>query len=698
MELLDGLDLQSLVERFGPVPPERAIYLVRQVCHSLAEAESYGLVHRDIKPANILVDGTGTPRLLDFGIAKLLEPGAGWANVPDTRSGFRWMTPEYAAPEQVRGKPITTATDVYQLGVVLYGLLCGRTPFDTTRNLHDLERAVLDRDPRPPSTALTERPEGGSRAEEDLMAVATARATRPDRLRRALRGDLDAIVLKALRKRPEERYASAQELADDIRRHLSGQAVTARRQTTAYRLRTFARRHRWGLAVAAGFLVVLSAYAVTATAQTQRIRRALARANLETAKAEQVTRFMIGLFEANDPGQALGDTVTARELLERGVARARRLDSQPEVQAQMLDAIGRIRTKLGAYAAARPVLEQALATRRRALGDRHPEVGESLHHLADLTYEAGDPARAASLYREALAVRRSALGSRHPRALASLFALGTAMHESGDAHASLALFEEWMSLQKGRPAMATADDADRLEALGAVFTYGGQEERAEPLLRRALELRRSLFGPEHPQVAVSLSDLGVLMERTGDVEAAEKLLRESLAVRRAIYPAGHPEVATGLTDLAATLWSRGDLDQAEALYRDALVLLRRGSGDEHAEAMHAERLLGSLLIEKGEAAEAEAFLRDALHKCVARFGDDYLLTALTRYRLGEALLARGAFDEAGPLLHASYDRYRERFGEGARQTRTIARSLVKLYEASGRPGDAAPYRRVASGS
>jgi serine/threonine-protein kinase len=459
------------------------------------------------------------------------------------------MTPEYAAPEQVRGDPVTTATDVYQLGVVLYQLLCNRLPFETLDGrLHDLQRAVVDTEATAPSGKVP--------------------AQMPQ-LRRALRGDLDAIVLKALRKEPAERYTAVQELADDVRRHLSGHVVLARGPTTGYRLRRFARRHSWGLSAAAAFVLLLSAYAITVTVQTRHIRSALAQATTEARKAEQVTSFMLGLFEANDPAEALGDTITARELLERGAARARSLDGQPIVQAQMLDMVGRIRTELGAYTDAQLALEQALATRRRALGEQHPDVAESLYHLADLAYLSGDRQRAASLHRQALDVRRVALGEGHPETLESLFSLATTMHESGDHIAGNALFEKWIAAQHGRPAEQSEGYASQLESLGTLLTYSGDLARAEPLLRQALTIRRAIHGPIHPQVAISLADLGLLLEKKGELAAAEQLMREALAIRRAVYPGDHHEVAAGLTDLAGTLWASKDLDAAEDTYREA---------------------------------------------------------------------------------------------------------------------------------
>lgn len=669
LEYVDGrpIDDYSEAQRLA-VPDRLRLFL------AVADATQYAhvnlIVHRDLKPSNIHVTSEGRVKLLDFGIAKLLESGSHHVTVPHTIAGQRWMTPGYAAPEQITGDAVTTATDVYQLGVVLYQLLSGRLPFPASNGrVHDFERAVLESDPPLPSTVGS----GG----------------------RALRGDLDAIVLKALRKTPQERYGSVQEFADDLRRHLAGRPVLARQQTAAYRLRRFARRHRWTLAAASAFVMLLGAYAVTVTAQARQIQTALERATTEARKAEQVTDFMLGLFEANDPAEALGDTITARELLDRGVARARWLDSQPVIQAQMLDLVGRIRTELGAYAQAQPVLEQALATRRRTLGGRHPDVAESLHNLAALAYLTGDHERAASHFRQATTIRRKAFGTAHPETLESLFALATVTHEGIDAESGRALFDEWIAAQSSLPAEASADQADQLEALGTLLTFSGDSTRAEPLLRRALAIRRSIYGPIHPQVAVSLSDLSLALSRKGEFEAAEQLARESLALRRTIYPEDHREVIAGLADLAATLWERGRSNEAESVYREVLAGNRRVYGEDHLEVTHTKRMLGRLLTEKGGAHdEAEGLLRDAFQRTRAHFGDDYPLTVRTRYYLGDVLLAKGDLAQAEPLLAGSYAQFLKILGPDARATRNAAGSLARLYEASGRPTDAATYRAL----
>lgn len=697
LEYIEGQPIDAYCDE-QKLPVRDRLELFLGVTEATQYAHRNLIVHRDLKPSNILVTSDGEVKLLDFGIAKLLGTDGQQLPVATTRPGRRWMTPQYASPEQIRGDPVTTATDVYQLGVLLYQLLCGRLPFELEGSrIHDFERTVLQNEPRAPSTTLPRRRKNNGEGEAlSANQASLERHTRPNQLRKILRGDLDAIALKALRSEPDQRYASVHELADDIRRYLSGHAVLARGQARTYRISRFARRHRWALAAASAFLVLLSAYAATVTAQASRIRRALDQVTIEAHKAEQVTEFMLGLFEANDPAEARGDTITARELLDRGVARTRWLDGQPVLQAQMLDLVGRIRTDLGAYAQAEPVLEQALATRRRTLGSQHPDVAESLHHLANLAHLSGDHPRAVSLHREALVVRRESFGDGHPKTLESLFALATATHEGGDYAAGKTLLEEWIAAQSSRPAEMSADYADQLEALGTLLTYSADPDdldRAEPLLQRALAIRKSIYGPTHPQVAISLDDLGTLLARKGDPKTAEQLIRESLEIRRAIYPADHREIAQGLIGLYASLEDLGRLDEAADVLREALsIQLTRGK--DHPDAVNMKRMLGRVLTKNGEYEEAESLLRDAVREHAELFGEDHSLTVRARFYLGDALRAQGAFDEAEPLLVDACDYYLKAQGTRSRRTRTVAESLASLYEATGRPAEAAKYRAL----
>ena len=686
MEFVEGEAIDRYCER-NRLPIEDRLRLFLKVAEAIDYAHRNLIVHRDLKPSNIYITREGQVKLLDFGIAKLLGEEAMPELAPRTIAGRRWMTPEYAAPEQIRGEPVTTATDVYQLGVVLYELLTGRRPFERNGGgLYALEEAVLTREPEKPSTvaAATTRRSKSAAAATDLTPGGPARATNGGRGDRILRGDLDAIVLKALRKEPLARYASARSLAGDIESYLKGLPVAARRGTTLYRTKKFVRRHRWGVGMAAGLVLLLAGYAVTATVQSARVREALARTQIEAAKAEQVSDFLMALFKAGDADEATGQDVTARELLKRGVARADELSDQPEVQAQMLIVIGDAYQNWGLYDQAQPLLERSLALRQQVLGEEHEDVAESLNELGTLLHYRGDYEAAEPLLERAVAMRRKVLGEEHGEVARSMVDLARVLAKRGHYERAERLQREALAMRRRVLGDEHLWVAVSLSDLGLLTWRRGDLDAAEPLFREVLAIERKALGEEHWYIANDMTNLGRVLTDQGKGAAAESLLVASLAMKQKLLGDDHPSIPPTLVALGTLSRKTGDFERAESLFREALQRGRAAFGSTHPSVASALVGLAQTQLDQREAAPAEPLLREALEIHQRATPDDRRSIAEIKSQLGRCLTLLRRYGEAEPLLVQSHRALVSEYGETDRRAQEARQYLVDLFMAQGR--------------
>jgi serine/threonine-protein kinase len=728
MEYVDGLPITVHCDRHRLDIDERLV-LFQEACAAVHHAHQSLVLHRDLKPSNILVAANGQVKLLDFGIAKLLDPEAMIHPVPLTRSGFGPMTPQYASPEQVHGDPLTTASDVYALGVVLYEMLTGRLPYRFPRAaLHEILAAVSHEQPEPPSARVMQ---GGAQIEGEQAWA--ARSSSPERLTRRLRGDLDAIALKALRKEPERRYGSVEQMAEDLRRHRAGHPILARRDSGGYRLRKFAARHRWSLAGAAVIVLLLSAYAVTITIQNRRIRDALAQSVVDNARAAQMASLLISMFERGGEGDAAADSAAA-ELLERRLRRAEGMFRQPRERVRMLTALARVHRHLGEFARAAALLEEALelqrtvpddryadesetrirlaeayrnmnriveaegllrqqlAEDRRRLGRDHPRVAWGLNELFFVLEEKGDYTGAESAAREALATRQRLFGVDHADVATSTADLGLLLRRRGRLREAEPLYRQAVEMNRRFYDSDSWQVAEALNGLGLLLVDLGRPQEAEPILREALERYRRIYGDTHPSVSVALNSLARALSEQGQDAEPERLFMESLAIRRAAFGPSHPRTATALHALGTHHLERGNYARAEAPLRDALDLWRRAYGDEHPEVARGRVARGRLLLETGKLDSAETDLRAGLRVQETALGTRHPQTAETLHQLGVLLGHRGDFTEAESLYLRAEAVYEEQLAAGHHRTGRLRSDIAALYAAWGRPGKATRSR------
>jgi serine/threonine-protein kinase len=665
------------IDRFcdaGRLGVAERLTLMECVCEAVDHAHRNLVVHRDLKPANVLVAEDGAPKLLDFGIAKLLGDADAAGQGGHTATGMRLLTPEYAAPEQFTGAPVTVATDVYALGMMLYELLTGRRPYRFEgRSAAEVERALLSGDPLRPSVAVT-RPEERRCADGRVETIApsqiaAARATVPAQLGRRLAGDLDAIVMRALAREPERRYASVEALLDDLRRHRRGLPVRAQPDTGRYRAGKFVRRHRPAVATAALLVALLAGFAGAMALAQARTARERDRARLAAARATQVRDILIGLFDAAHPNRAVGAAPRSPEaLLLRGERAATALAGQPDVQADLLVAIGRAWSGLGDPAAGARVLRRAVAIRRQQLAPDDPLVADALDHLA-AALGAADRMRAAdSAVAEALAIRQrqvaaAALRAGDARTPALLGAVvGRALPDSGTGAARTT--PSSASAVAPRPASsgATAPPEDSAAVLAlartvlrrATIAYEeGHCVTAVPLYREAAAMFARWERPAAtPPATLAAADAGADTNRRSQPSTgapARGAFASTPAGDRSAAPAadGGSDAGErlGLAEvtgrLALCLDRLGQHEQAGRAHRETLARLRQ---DTLRNRLHYAQGLNNYAIHLsriGRLDQAEATQREALAIKGAILPAMHPSTAASLVSLAAVLARRG---------------------------------------------------------
>ena len=511
MELVEGEPITAYCDR-RRLSIDARVQLFRRVCDAAQYAHGRLIVHRDLKPANIFVTATGDLKLLDFGIAKLLSDDDATEATELTRTGLRPLTPAYAAPEQLRGEAVSTATDVYTLGVILFELLTARRPSGSASS--GFERTPLEAEPARPSHVVISRDRDDATS---IDAIAHARGVAPRALAAHLAGDLDAIVLKALRREPQRRYIGAGALADDLDNFLHGRPVAARPDGRRYRAGKFVRRHRVGIAVAVSLVLSLVG-GLAATAWQARAK------TLEAQKAEAVKAFLISIFQGADPVQAAGREITLRQVLDEGAGRVQRdLASQPAVQGELLTVLAGIYGELGITERAAPLTDQALAIHERLYGADSPLVATNLRQKAKLALARGDADTADRFARASLEKHRRAYGNLHPDLAEDLDTLLMAARQRGRLPDAIAAAEESLRIRKA----FYGDDhllvADSMNNLAVVRREQGRHEESAALYRQTIDLRRRLLGPEHPLLALTVHNFAVLQLFRGELERAQQI-------------------------------------------------------------------------------------------------------------------------------------------------------------------------------
>jgi serine/threonine protein kinase/tetratricopeptide (TPR) repeat protein len=663
MEYVQGEPITVYCDR-NRLGVEQRLRLFRDVLRAVQYAHSRLIIHRDLKPANILVTSTGEVKLLDFGIAKLLVEGEG-RETELTRIGGRALTPDYASPEQITGDLVSTASDVYSLGVILYQMLASQRPYRLKRDsLGSLEEAIIAIDPVPPSRAV--KPEAR-------------------RLVKALRGDLDTIVLKALRKAPQDRYTTVDAFRQDLERYRSGQPVLARDVSAWYRTRKFVGRNKLAVASVAMIMAALIIGLGVALWQKQR-------ADTEAATAKAINEFLqkdllaqAGPATQGGPQRKPDPDLRVRTALERAAATlGTRFANQPVVEASLRQTIANAYKDLGLYSEAERQDERALALRRRVLGDNHPDTLSTMEDLAWFYREDGAFGKAEAFQLHIYTQRRRALGENHPQTLTALGGLAWLYEDQGKYAQAEADFANALEAKRRVLGPEHPETLDMMKGLAQVYTDEGKYTKAEPLYVNLLAAERRVLGEEHPDTLTIAQSLADLYNFEGRHPEAERIHASVLETRNRILGGEHPDTLISMACLARTYDLEARYEQAEELYAKVLGIQHRVLGEEHPDVLILMNNLALEYMTRGEYAGAERLMTKILEVRQRTFGEEHPRTVRSMNNLGVLYGKEGKLVEAERLLNKALDTRRRTLGAAHPDTLESMSNLAAVYRSEGK--------------
>ena len=694
MEYVEGEMIDVYCDKKSLSIDER-LELFIKVCKAIQYAHQNLVIHRDLKPGNIIIKDDGTVKLLDFGIAKVFADDNSTERTALTKTGLHIMTPEYASPEQIRNENITTATDIYSLGLILYKLLTGEKAYEIKNySPLELEKIICHTEPQKPSTAVKSLKTNDKIKTEK---VCSTRNTQPDKLFKKLSNDLDNICMMALRKEPERRYASVEQFQLDISRYLHGKPVSARQSTIKYRTGKFISRHKVSVISAAAIFLIITFLTTFYTIQLKKERD---KARTEAQKSTEVAAFLKNIFKVSDPYQARGETITARELLEKGSKKINQeLSEQPDIKATMLDLIGNVYINLGLYDKSEPLLKEALNIREK-ISKNSLDEGKSMNSLVTLYltkgeyskafpllsqsliifdklsekndedyalllsnmawyyYSVGNFDRSDSLYKVVVNILVQNYGNKNELLYTTMNNLALNYHEENKYEESGKIFKETLELQK-----KFYGNKPHPELSTTTYNYAellrdqGKLNEAEKMFKSSLAMDIQLHGPEHPDVAYSLQGLASIYRIKGNFKEADKLFKKVLQMRIKFLGKEHPDVAYATYNVGLMYFTEEKYDSSKKYFESALLMHRKLNGPNHPSVAKSLNKLGIINYREAKYKKAEAQIRQSMKMMVNAMGtknltysSDLMTLAFIKSALNEKdsvdILSNEAFNDA----------------------------------------------------
>ncbi|MGA7931553.1 MAG: serine/threonine-protein kinase [Candidatus Sulfotelmatobacter sp.] len=673
MEIIHGKPLIEYAEA-QHLKTRQRLALTIQICEAVEHAHQRGIIHRDLKPSNILVDDSGQPKILDFGLARVTD-----GDVHATRQtgmGQLLGTLAYMSPEQVTADPLAldTRSDVYALGVILYELLAGKLPYEVSRHLYEVVKTIQQVDPIPLSS-----------------------------INREYRGDIETIVAKALEKDKTRRYGSAAELAADIRRYLEDRPLAAKPASTSYQLRKFARRNKALVAGALAVFLTLIVGVVVSTWQAVRARRAELHAQAEAATAQAVVDFLqndlLAQASANKqsgPSIKPDPDLKVRTALDRAAARIEgKFAKQPEVEASIRRTLGETYEELGLYPEARRQSERALELQDRVLGAENPNTLRTKSGLGWIAKLQGRYPEAEALLNQTLATERRVLGPEHPGTLTSMNNLAVVYMDEGKYMQAEALDSQALEIRRRVLGPEHPGTLMSITNLAAIYVDEGKYAQAEPLYNQAMEVRRRVLGPEHPDTLLSMSNLAADYEHEGKYPQAESLDNQVFEIRRRVLGPDHPETLNSMNNLAVVYSDEGKYAQARALDSQVLEVKRRVLGPEHPDTLTSMNNLADDYAEEGKYAQAEVLFNQTLAIARRVEGPEHPDTLLFMSDFASMYQRKGDYALAQKYADLALAGRRRALGSEDPDTMASAADLALAYVSQGKFAESEPLAREA---
>jgi eukaryotic-like serine/threonine-protein kinase len=672
MEYVEGKRLDDFC-RDDQLSIRRRLELFRKICSAVSYAHQRLIIHRDIKPANIRVTSDGEPKLLDFGIAKLLDPAT--STVPEMTMTFAAvMTPEYASPEQVRGERITTASDVYSLGVLLYELLTDQKPYKIdNRTPASVARAITEQEPTKPSTAVAKGP-GDFKFQIPNSKI--------------LRGDLDNIVLKALRKEPERRYTTVGQFSEDIRRYLEGRPVIARKDTVGYRTSKFITRNKIAVAAAVLVLFAIIAGLIASLWQAQNARRQRDVARQEKVKAEQINTFLQSILSAAAPEEKGKDATVAEVVTDAAQRIDTEFKNQPEVKAQALLTIGRTYGALSRIGEAQKILQEALELNTKLYGENNEATAATMIELSVNLLNSNKAPEAEQMLQKGIRIERALSLSNKRDLYFGLFVLGELYVRRGNYEKAKPLLQEALALADKSRGEKNEDSAYILVAVGRAKNFSGDLDGAEAAYRRSIEIFRQLPRRYDTRMSLALLNLGGVLTDRGNYDEAVKVLTECDAISQKLGDSIYVMLSKQYLSIAN--FNKGDYASTLKNAEKSVDVGRRMKLENAPGFIEALTYKGRSLVQLGRTKEAEAPLREAIERARKNPPEQSWKLSSAEGALGECLTAQKRFAEAEPLLLSSYERSSKASNKAP--TRTALQRLTALYQHWGQPDKANEYQ------